>query len=267
MSIDRPATVLADVRGTRTAYALSGRGKPLLLIHGAEGSHRSFDNLVPYLVNDFTVVRHDQRDCGETINDAMPASLRTLADDAVALLHSIGIGKAAIFGTSFGGRVAQAIALFHPEVVEHLILASTWSLADSLATLNGEVVAAAAALRALLPGSAEALAEYFYPKPFLDAHPEFKGHFRNAKPRDERSARRAQTIAGAAPVHPGRIAAPTLLVAGELDRLVPPALTLAIDAPNACSVVLPGVGHLSYVQAPAQLAPHIRRFLGVEVAA
>lgn len=250
--------------GTETAYDSVGTGAPLLLIHGAEGSRRSFDRLVPLLADRFSVITYDQRDCGETRNSAQPTDLVRLANDAVELVSDLGHRSAFVFGTSFGGRVAQAIALLHPSSVERLILASTWPLPLSLRELNGKVAVEMAHLRDRLPASAEKLAEYFFPSAFLAAQPQFRQHFARAPLRSDRSERRAQTVNDRPALTARDIGAATLLVAGQCDRLVPPALTLgmASDIVRSEGVMLEGVGHITCVQAPADVANNLRRFLG-----
>jgi len=256
-----PVFVHAD--GARTAHDVAGDGPALLLIHGAEGSRRSFDRLVPLLADRFTVITYDQRDCGETQNAAAPADLARLAYDADELLAGLGHATAFVFGTSFGGRVAQATALLHPSRVARLILASTWALPASLRDLNGEVAIAMSRLRERLPQSAEQLAEYFFPPAFLEAHPSFRQHFAKAPPRSERSERRAAAVGDVSALSPRDIAVPTLLLAGAADRLVPSALTLGMkqDIAKSECVVLDGVGHVACTQAPQAVADHLRRFL------
>lgn len=257
-----PSLRFVEINGTRTAVSATGTGRPLLLLHGAEGSRKSFAALARLLAPAFRVIAYDQRDCGETANPASGAGLRTLADDAAALLRALGHSKAIVFGTSFGGRVAQALALAHPDCIERLILASTWSIDRALQALNPDVVGATRRLRDELPGSAEQLARYFFPEAFLESHPQFKRHFSSAPRRSERSERRAAAVADVPPLDPSRIAARTLVAAGELDVLVPAALTLqlgqAIRASD--SIVLEGVGHLGHVQAPEAVAAYIRAF-------
>jgi pimeloyl-ACP methyl ester carboxylesterase len=255
--------VFTHADGTLTAYDVTGEGPALLLIHGAEGSRRSFDRLVPLLANRFTVVTYDQRDCGETRNAAEPADLVHLAHDADELLTGLGHPKAFVFGTSFGGRVAQAAALLHPSRVERLILASTWALPKSLRDLNGEVAVAMSRLRDRLPESAEQLAEYFFPQAFLESHPQFRQHFARASARSERSERRAKTVGDVPALSPRDIAVPTLLLAGGADRLVPPALTTGMkdDIARSECAVLDGVGHITCVQAPQAVADRLRQFL------
>src|SRR5215216_5721233 len=87
------------VAGTRT-----GSGPPLVLLHGAEGSHRMFDTLVPHLAAHFDVIAYDQRDCGETENPPTESTLADLADDVRSLLRVLGFDSAHVYGTSFGGR-------------------------------------------------------------------------------------------------------------------------------------------------------------------
>jgi 3-oxoadipate enol-lactonase len=248
--------------GVRLACAISGNGPPLVLMHGAEGSHRMFDAIVPLLAKHFEVIAYDQRECGDTENPGTPATLADLADDASALLHALGHAKAHVYGTSFGGRVAQMLAHRHPNHVECLVLGSTWPLPVALEMLNPEGVREIYALQARLPESAEALANYFLPRPFLESHPELKGIFRNVQPQSECSRRRARTVADRPSLEPGAIAVPTLVLAGELDRVVPASVTMdmARAIPGAAFELLGSVGHAGALQVPEAIAERIRRF-------
>ena len=252
-----------DLRGTRTAFEVAGSGPPLLMLHGGEGSRRQFQAVRPELADHHTVIAYDQRDCGDTVNPESPTTLATLADDALALLQALGHASAHVFGTSFGGRVAQALAVQHPQAVRRLVLASTWPLPVSLAEANPEVARELGRLRALLPDSAEQMAELFYPAAFLAAQPAYRAHFKSAQPRSARSDRRGATLGDRPDVDLATITQPTLLIAGELDRVVPHTLTLSLSQAirDTRSIVLPGVGHLSLAQAPAQVAAHLREFL------
>jgi pimeloyl-ACP methyl ester carboxylesterase len=248
--------------GVKVACTVTGNGPPLVLMHGAEGNHRMFDALVPHLAAHFTTIAYDQRDCGETENPVAEATLADLADDARALLHALGHAKAHVYGTSFGGRVAQMLAHRHADAVDRLVLGSTWPLPRALEALNPEGLAQIQALRAKLPDSAEALAELFLPKAFLDTRPELKQIFRNAQPQSERSLRRFHTVNDHPPVEPSSIGVPTLVLFGELDRVVPPQVTQALAAalPHAEQMLLRGVGHAGALQVPEAIAAQIRRF-------
>jgi len=114
----------------RIAFECQGDGPPLLLMHGAEASRQMFAELVPHLSKHFTVIGYDQRDCGETEGPEHASTLADLADDARQFIAALGLTRAHVFGSSFGGRVAQALALLHPGVVDHLVLGSTWPLPE-----------------------------------------------------------------------------------------------------------------------------------------
>jgi pimeloyl-ACP methyl ester carboxylesterase len=250
------------VNEIKVAYTLSGNGPPLLLMHGAEGSHRMFDQIIPPLAEHFTVIAYDQRDCGDTENPETSASLFDLAHDAEALLRALGYRKANVYGTSFGGRVAQVFALCHPESVDRLVLGSTWPLPHALDELNGDAVNEIATLRGRLPASAEALAEYFFPASFLNVQPHLKDIFKSARPESERSQRRFRAVGDCPALDLGDVVAPTLLIAGELDRVVPAQLTtgMATLIKDSEAIVLDGVGHAGCLQAPEVIARRIRRF-------
>ena len=255
-------TGFVQAGGVRIAFDRQGDGPPLLLMHGAEASRSMFAALTPHLAPHFTVIACDQRDCGDTDGPEAGSTLADLADDAQRLIVSLGLGRAHVFGSSFGGRVAQALALRHPQVVHRLVLGSTWPLPDAYETLCPEAPRLAA-LRRELPATAAELATWFFPEPFLLQRPELRHVFANARPESARSARRAATVQTTLDADVAAITAPTLLLAGELDRVVPPAVTLSMATRirGAAAVQLPGIGHATALQAPELLARHLVAFL------
>jgi len=246
----------------RIAYEREGTGPPLLLMHGAEASRQMFAALLPLLSKHFTVIAYDQRDCGETEGPERASTLADLADDACRLIDALSFGSAHVFGSSFGGRVAQALALRHPRSVDRLVLGSTWPLPQSYDALcpNAQRLAE---LRQGLPATAEELATWFFPEAFLAQRPELRRLFANARPESARSARRAVTVQTTLKQGASDIAAPTLVLAGECDRVVPPGVTLAMAGriQGAVAASLPRVGHATALQAPTLLAQHIVGFL------
>jgi len=246
----------------RTAFDREGAGPLLLLMHGAEASRSMFAALTPHLARHFTVVAYDQRDCGDTEGPEAASTLADLAHDARHLVEALGRGPAHVFGSSFGGRVAQALALLHPRSLDRLVLGSTWPLPQAYEAVCPDAPRLAE-LRRQLPATAEELATWFFPEAFLLQRPELRRVFANARPASARSARRAATVQTPLDTNAADIAAPTLLVAGEFDRVVPPGVTqsMATHIRGAQTALLPGVGHATALQAPEQLASHIVRFL------
>jgi 3-oxoadipate enol-lactonase len=255
-------TEWAEINGTRTAYEVVGQGPPLLLIHGAEGGRKMFAPFVQAFAPDFTVITYDQRDCGETVNEPRASTLEELARDAAALLQALGHPAAFVYGTSFGGRVAQLLAVRRPDLVRGLILGSTWPLPLALPSLNPSGIARLMQLRAGLPQTAMAFAEMFAPAVFLGEHPALRDQLAGMTGEPERSARRRPVIADGSSAQAAAIAVPTLLIAGTLDQIVPPSVTLGMAdrITGARRVVLPDVGHTTTLQVPGVVAGHVRDF-------
>jgi 3-oxoadipate enol-lactonase len=254
----------AAINGTSTAYKLIGNGPALLMLHGGEGGHAMFDDLVPLLAGKLTLILYDQRDCGATKNPpAGNVGLELLADDARALIVSLGFTKAHVFGTSFGGRLAQVLALRHPQVVDKLVLGSTWPASHTLAFVDPAASARLSALRQGLPGTAEELVAQFIDQDHLDKHPRLKDLFKTVNPASDRALRRTRALADQPSADIGKIEAATLLMAGERDKVVAPAITMAMGEliANSRQVLLPGVGHATSVQAPQLVADQLKAFL------
>jgi 3-oxoadipate enol-lactonase len=116
----------ATVRDIEICYDLGGAGPPLLKIWGTGGDLRrpptDFDRR---LTDNFTVLAFDQRGMGRSGKPDQPCTMADYADDAAGLLDAVGWERAAVLGYSFGGMVAQELALRHPARVERLVLMST----------------------------------------------------------------------------------------------------------------------------------------------
>ncbi|WP_158667812.1 alpha/beta fold hydrolase [Bradyrhizobium guangdongense] len=252
-----------EANGISISFKRSGEGPPLLLLHGAEADHAMFDAFAAQLAPHFTVIAYDQRDSGATRNPATPYGLGRLADDLAALIAGLGLSHAHVFGTSFGGAVAQVAAVRHPARIDRLVLASTFRVGVSVASINPEGFPRFADLRAKLPESLSAFAEYFFPPSYIASHPQALGIFsankRDAGQRERRGAVLAQPIA----ISLADIKAPTLVLAGRDDRLIPPAhtLSLAREIAGARTAVIDGVGHVGTIQDPAAVAAQVIAFL------
>ncbi len=251
-----------EANGTQIAFKRSGKGPPLLLLHGAEADHSMFDAFGPLLADDFTVIAYDQRDSGGTKNPSEAYGFEELADDAAALIAALGYKRAHVFGTSFGGVIAQALASRHPERVDRLVLSSTFRAGAALPSINPDFQRFAE-LRSRLPASAREFAEYFFTRDYLAAHPEASSIFAGNTRTDEQKVRRGAVIPRPISVDLAGITAPTLVLVGAEDRLIPPAhtLSLAREIADAKTVTVPAVGHVATRQNPAAVAAAVKAFL------
>jgi len=107
-------------------YERMGSGPRLLFISGTGGDLRIRPNVLdgPF-PKSFDMLAYDQRGLGRTSKPDAPYSMSRYAEDAVGLMAAIGWGSALVIGVSFGGMVAQELAINHPHVVEGLVLACT----------------------------------------------------------------------------------------------------------------------------------------------
>jgi proline-specific peptidase len=120
----------AHVNGINLYYEIESNNNAapyLLLIHGGPGvDHNYFKPEMSQLADSFQIIYYDHRGQGKS-DRCSPANwnLEQWTSDANGLLDAIGVEKATILGNSFGGFIAQSMALKYPNKVDKLILSST----------------------------------------------------------------------------------------------------------------------------------------------
>ena len=119
-----------DANGVMLYYMSTGRGQPLLILHGGPGA--SHDYFLPYLLplaryNRLIFV--DERGSGRSqkLDDRSGYTIQNMVEDVEAVRQALGLGKISLLGHSYGGALAQAYGLKYQRNLSHLILASTWS--------------------------------------------------------------------------------------------------------------------------------------------
>jgi len=121
-------SILAN--GIRTNYHDQGTGAPVLLIHGSGPGVSAWANwrlLLPVLAQTRRVIAPDMRGFGYTERPVNPAeasayTMATWVQQAVGLLDALGIEQTDLVGNSFGGALALALAIAHPQRVRRLVL-------------------------------------------------------------------------------------------------------------------------------------------------
>jgi 3-oxoadipate enol-lactonase len=248
--------------GRRISYDTTGHGPPVLLLMGAGESRRLWANQTAALAGSFHVITMDHRDSGESDSEDSPYGLTDLASDACALLDGLGVTRTHVVGTSMGSMVGLQLALDHPARVDRLVL---------LAPLAGGLHLAAPPREAWSPDHADWMRGMFplLASPgFFDTHPEVLEEAvrigRENRLTYDGAVRQLGAMASFdARSRLGEIAAPALLVQGEHDPFLTPAdaRAFAEALPRAQLVIVPGAGHLAFLEQPEAVNDIILRFL------
>ena len=235
-----------------------GRGDPLVLVHGLADDHRAWRKVLPWLAVQRRVIAYDLRGHGQTSLGSPEGTLSQLAGDLLSLLDAVGLERADLCGFSMGGTIVLRAAIDHPERVRRLIPVATSSRVGRAAAPWYEERARLADEGALQPVLEEDTREQL-----AGAPDELPDHWTirrqsTADPRGFANACRAMARLNAEPLDPdlGRIEAPTLVVAAELDALCPPRAgeIIAAGIPGARLAVVPGSGHQVELERPGELS-------------
>jgi pimeloyl-ACP methyl ester carboxylesterase len=116
---------IAIANGLELRYEREGDGPPLLFLNGSGATLAGSQPLLGVFRSRFDVVAHDQRGLGDSAIPPGPYEMADYAADALALLEHVGWERCRVVGISFGGMVAQELAVTAPERVERLALVCT----------------------------------------------------------------------------------------------------------------------------------------------
>lgn len=265
---------VATVNGVKLYYEVKGEGDPLFLIQGFGGGHRGWFFQKRAFAKHFRVIAADSRGVGSARNTDGNFTLKTLADDVVGLMDHLEIERAHVLGLSMGGMVAQEVAINYPNRLKKLILAATYT--------NGEET------RKISPSMTQALGVGDNPTeddvkdidiinfvgnmaglsynsriyktlviPSTKIYAKFKGY--KSLMNIFRASVGCNTMDR---LH--LIEAPTLIIYGTEDKVVPPIASevMASKIPNSKLVKIEGGSHSLHLEMRGQFNKEILNFLG-----
>jgi 3-oxoadipate enol-lactonase len=108
-----------SIAGSKIYYETTGKGQPLLLLHGGFLNLHMWDQQISNLSKDFQVIACDLRGHGATIDDSTDY---LMADGIKALLDTLHLKQCAVIGLSLGGATALEFAIAYPDYVSRLVL-------------------------------------------------------------------------------------------------------------------------------------------------
>jgi pimeloyl-ACP methyl ester carboxylesterase len=114
----------ATANGIKYYYEISGKGDPLLMLHGGLGSTDMFKPILPAFTEHRQVIAIDLQGHGRTELGSRKINLIDIGDDVASVLKQLGYKNVDVIGYSFGGGVAFRLAVQHPEMVRRLALVS-----------------------------------------------------------------------------------------------------------------------------------------------
>jgi pimeloyl-ACP methyl ester carboxylesterase len=253
----------ARVDGVDIAYYVRGSGPPALFVMGLGGRAADWgDRFLDAMAAHLEVLTVDNRGTGASARPGTDWTLETMADEAVGVLDALGRPRAHVVGLSMGGMLAQLIALRHPARVDRLALVSSHGGGPGVVPPTPAAMAVLVADRSVPRAEVTRRAMATISAPgFAARHPEAIEALvalAEAQPTPEVMFARqlAAILASDRMADLPRITAPTLVVHGTEDPLVPPAngVALARAIPGARLVELPGCGHLPMWECPDRLA-------------
>lgn len=255
-----------EVEGLRIAYERAGEGPPIVLLHGFVGDSREWRRQIDGLSDEFTVVAWDAPGSGRSSDPPESFRMPDYADCLAGFVDALGLGRPHVAGLSFGGGIALELYRRHPTIPMTLVLAAAY--AGWAGSLPPEVVEQRLRqslqladrppdqfVRAMIP-------TLFSESASAERVDEFAAIMSEFHPAGFRAMARSLAEADLRDVLP-RIDVPTLLLYGDKDVRAP--LNVAEDLhaaiPTSRLVVLPGVGHMSSLEAAERFNAEVRSFL------
>lgn len=262
-------------------YEEHGSGDPLLLVMGLAADSTAWLFQLPAFSERYRTIVFDNRGVGRSSKPAGPYTIRQMADDAAALLAALGIARTHVVGVSMGGMIAQELALQHPERIRSLVLACTYPEPDeevrlgratSMAQLGGNVDASGNATIDLGTIDPMMIFQTLLPKVFSPAFlmnqlptlmQLFGGALQYGFSIEAIMAQVDAVMSHKATDRLQTVTAPTLVLTGDADLLIPPANSdlIAREIPGAQLVKIPGGTHGFNFETPELFNTAVLEFL------
>ena len=257
---------IRDLRPSDQAQSNNDKRPVVVFINGLTMDVSGWFLQVRAFSERYKVLRYDCRGQGESDKPDEEYSQEMHADDLKSLMDKLGIQKAHIIGLSNGGMIAQHFILKYPEKVGALVLVDTCSYIDTLLEMIIKVW-----IRAAEVGGSEL--RYDVSLPLLFAENYMKKNLDNILALRELSVRNNPpkpiiNLAKSCLKHNvndriSEIKAPTLIIVGEEDILIPPKYSkiLREKIQGSQLVIMKKCGHVPSIEKPEEFNETVINFL------
>lgn len=254
----------------RIYYEIHGQGEPLLLIMGLGGHILDWGWVLPQqLAQYYQVIMFDNRGAGRSQQPSGSYSIAQMAWDTSSLMDCLEVERAHIFGVSMGGMIAQQLAIDQPQRVTKLVLGCTSPGGQEQISAPPEIQ------RYLEPRKDLDLYDALWwaapagmTPEFIRDHPEVvvlknRANMKYPCSLEAYEAQLAAYRSFFAGGHLSAIRAPTLVLAGGRDVLIPPENShiIAEQIPGAIRMEIDGAGHLFWISHPQETVSILCHFL------
>ena|SRR5208337_427756 len=259
--------------GVRIRYEIRGAGAPLALVMGFGGSMRAFgEPFIQLIAREFKTIVIDNRGTGESDKPSGPWTVVDMAADLASVLDHVGVERAHVFGISMGGMIAQEFAVSRPECVSRLVLASTTAGRSRGVSGSPAAVAKLVPPPGLTPAEAirraheascsKEFVESPHGRTFVDAMVEELLKY-PLTPMRTLIAQGGAVAQFDAFDRLDRLTAPTLLIHGDRDEILPHRNSEILHERIRGSELhlIAGVGHMIVWEAPEEVAETVIDFM------
>jgi len=251
-------------------YEIHGEGFPYVMI---SGSPCDVNWWIPEQIEApskyFKTIIFDNRGSGRTDKSVMDYSIKMFADDTVGLMNALNIEKAHVLGVSMGGMIAQEIALNYPERVEKLVLCCTHCGGSKQVYPSNEIIQMMMTPRKMTPEElVNEILSLCFTDDFFKNNPDFIESYKQRILKipislDSYQRQVSAEMGFSTAMRLKKIEAPTLILHGTEDVLVPPknAEILAKRIPGAKMIMLDKTAHFLFQPYPERVSIMINDFL------
>ena len=239
-------------------YECSGKGEPIMILHGLFGSGRNWSAIAKILSHEFEVFVVDLRNHGKS-QHAPTMSYSDMANDVNSLITKLNIAGLTLIGHSMGGKVAMKAALSKPDLIDELVIIDIAPVAypdcytdilNAINTIPGEKLCSRTSVDSYLTTRiTDKTTRQFILQNLIFVEGKLKWRLNIAALINE-----MKTIVGWAPTPTSAFVKPSFFISGEHSSRVTDGnkVMIASNFPGYNHYIVTGAGHWPHTEAPKE---------------